>query len=124
MPERKIVLARYQDEYDRIPQLLGDGWILDNRIYKGSPMRLEAGIVYHLIKFSEGELVVMAREKEFEPQILSMKKVSYEEVDALIEQGYTVKDTYAKEVVLVKMGIKEKPATPQEQGATERDARN
>jgi len=108
LPERKIVLAKYQDEYNDVVKLLGEGWILDNRIYKGSPMRLEAGIVYHLIKFSEDELAAMAKKKDFEPQILSMKKVSYDEVDALIAQGYTVKDSYAKEVVMVKTGVKER----------------
>ena len=104
MPERKIVLAKYQDEYDDVVKLLGEGWIMDNRIYKGSPMRLEASIVYHLIKFAEEELAAMAKKKELEPQILSMKKVSYEEVDELIKQGYTVKDSYAKDVIMQKIG--------------------
>lgn len=122
MPERKIILAVTQANYDAVAELLSQGWILDTRMYNGRPMRLQAATVYHLIKFSDEELAAMAKEKELEPQILSVKRVSHDEVDALIEQGYTVKDTYAKDVVLVKTGVKEKTAAPQEQGATERDA--
>ena len=107
MPERKIIAAWTQKDYDRLVELLGDGWILDPNIYKATPMRIDYGIVYHLIKFSEDELAARAREIELEPQILSMVKVPYAEVDALLEQGYTVKDSYAKDVVLVKIGSKE-----------------
>ena len=108
MPERKIVQAITQRDYDQVVQLLGDGWILDTRIYDGRPMRLEAAIVYHLVKFSEEELAALAYEKLLEPQILSMVKVPYAEVDALLEQGYTVKDSYAKDVVMVKIGAPER----------------
>lgn len=108
MPERKIALAFNQKDYDEVVQLLADGWILDPQIYKATPMRLEASVVYHLVKFSEEELAARAKEKELEPQIQSMVKVPYAEVDALLEQGYTIKDSYAKDVVMVKTGAKEK----------------
>ena len=104
MPERKIVLAFNQKDYDEVVKLLADGWILDPNIYKATPMRLEAMVVYHLVKFSEEELAARAREKDLEPQIQSMVKVPYAEVDALLEQGYTIKDSYAKDVVMVKTG--------------------
>lgn len=108
MPERKIIRTVHQEHYDQVVQLLEGGWILDPSIYKATPMRLETGIVYHLIRYTEDELAALAREKELEPQIQSMVKVPYAEVDALLEQGYTVKDSYAKDVVLVKTGAPER----------------
>ncbi|MBA7646859.1 hypothetical protein ES703_54625 [subsurface metagenome] len=108
MPERKIVRAHYQEIYDQVVQLLDDGWILDPNIYKGAPMRLEEAIVYHLIKFSQDELAAKAKEKTLEPQIVDIKKVPHDEVEALVKQGYKVETIYAKDVVLVKTGILEK----------------
>jgi len=108
LPERKILRAHYQEIYDQVVQLLADGWILDPNIYKGVPMRLETGIVYHLIKYSEEELAARAREKELEPQIVDVKKVPHDEVEALVKQGYKVETIYAKDVVLVKTGVLER----------------
>jgi len=44
-----------------------------------------------------------------EPQIESIIKVSYEEADAKLKEGYEVKDTYAASVTLIKKAKEEKP---------------
>ncbi|GAI96063.1 unnamed protein product, partial [marine sediment metagenome] len=90
---------------DEIVTLLDQGWILDPNIYKGAPMRLEEAIIYHLIKFTPEELAAKAKEKQLEPQIVDVKKVPHEEVKDLVKQGFKVETLYAKDVVLVKMGV-------------------
>ena len=108
MPERKFVLAITQKDYDEVAQLLGQDWVLDNRISEGRPTRLDAGIVYHLVKFSEEELEILAREKEQEPQVQSVKKVPYDQVDEMLKKGYTIRDTYATHAIMVKTGAPER----------------
>jgi hypothetical protein len=108
MPERKIVLAKTQEDFGEVVKLVDQGWLLDSAMYEGRPLRLEDAVVYHLIKFSAEELAAMAKEAELEPEIISMVKVPYDKVDELLEKGYKVKDTYAKDVVLTKTGAKER----------------
>ena len=116
MPKRKIVFETFNT--DRIPDCdthtqigfqqlidsLNDDWVLDP-IFNSKPIRLENTIVYHLIKYSEEEEI---QRLQTGPKAVSIKKVPHNEADELLKQGYVLKDTYAKDVVLVKYEEKEK----------------
>lgn len=113
MPERKIIVVSPGDAFctEKVTQLLKakeDGWTLDPTMYcsggRGQPLRLENAVFYHLIKYTEEELEEIAKlqMEEHGPRVVSIRKVPHHEADDLLKQGYTLKDTYAKDVVLVK----------------------
>lgn len=104
MPETKIVMCTIQNNFNAVNSHMQNGWAINPYISGGKPLRLEHAVVYHLIKFSPEEIAGL-NQKE---QIVSVKSVDLNEVDALLEQGYVVKELYAKNAVLVKMGKKEK----------------
>lgn len=115
MPERQIFVLNVEvaDNYDanrvttrskQLCDLLADGWVLDQSMYQSAgrpqPLRLENSVVYHLAKYSKKELEKMV--KPTGPIVVSIKKVPHDEADALLKQGYILKENYAKDVVLVK----------------------
>jgi len=126
MPERKIIFETFST--DRVPDCdthtqigfqklidaLKDGWILDPTLYlsggRPQPMRLENAVIYHLIKYTNEELVAMAEEqKVFEQseidkklglKIIKIAKVPWEEVNDLLDKGYVIRQEWAKEALL------------------------
>jgi len=74
-----------------------DGYTIDPDL---KIVRLENAAIYHLVKYSEEEL--QAQEVEEEQRIMSIKSVNIEDADELLDQGYEVKDTYAKTVTVIK----------------------
>lgn len=102
---RLIHFCINQPNFNTVCDLFKEGWILDPSIYDGKPLRLENGVVYHLVKYEEGEAPV----EEAEARIESIKSVAINEADEWLAQGYEVKDTFAKTVTLVKLSeIEEK----------------
>lgn len=100
MVETKIMFCMDQNDFEIVNAELQKGWILNPNIYDGKPLRLEAAVVYHLAKYSEEELTELNQKEE----IVSVKSVDLNEVDDLLKEGYVVKELYAKNAVLVKMG--------------------
>jgi hypothetical protein len=109
LPEREFVIVRSDVAQSQTPvfetlnQFLTDGYILDP-MFNSKPIRLENAVIYHLIKYNQEELEALQAEQEVaEPEIVSVKSVSYEEVDALIAEGYKPRDFYAKNVIMIKI---------------------
>lgn len=100
MPERRVIVGDTETivEYANLVTALNDGWVLDP-LFNSKPIRLDNAVIYHLIKYAEGE---EPQEPET-PKVESVKSVGYEEVDDLIKQGYQPRDYYAKSVTLIKM---------------------
>ena len=92
-PKEAIVLEKLYD-------YLKKGYVLDPDIYSGKPVRFDQGVIYHLVKYEDDELPEEIEEKL--SRIVSIKNVLINEADALIEKGYVIKDTYAKNVTLIK----------------------
>jgi len=81
-----------------------DGWILAPDIYDGKPLRTENAIVYHLVKYEEGEEPV-AETEENDPIVMTVS-VSHDpdEQRKWVDEGYVIPDksfVYAKNAVMV-----------------------
>jgi len=124
--ERKIIFETFSA--DRVPDCdtytqigfqelidaLEDGWILDPTLYlsggRPQPMRLENAVIYHLIKYTPEELAVITEEqkvfeqveieKKLGPKVVKIAKVLWEEVNDLLEQGYVIRQEWAKDALL------------------------
>jgi len=98
--QRLIMFCMLQPDYNEVCDLFQEGWVLDPDIYDGRPLRLENGVVYHLVRYESGE--EPTEEAAVEPKILSIKSVPINEADDLLQQGYVLKDTFAKTVTLIR----------------------
>lgn len=80
--QRVTILAVDQEGFNNVTEALHDGWVLDPDIYDGRPIRLENSVVYHLIKYEEGEEPVEAEEPagKFDG-VVSVRSVPLNEVD-------------------------------------------
>ena len=100
--ETKIVFCEEQKDFDNVNVLLGGEWVL-NPVLKIA--RLDAAVVYHLVKYSEEELKA-GEEKEERFKIVSLKSVEINDADGMLAKGYEVLDSkdkvYAKTMILVK----------------------
>ena len=124
--ERKIIFETFAA--DRVPDCdthteigfqklidaFKDGWVLDPTLYvsggRPQPMRLENAIIYHLIKYTDEELVAMVKEQEdlerleFErkqgPRVIKIAKAPWDEVNDLLDKGYVIKQEWSKEALL------------------------
>jgi len=96
--ERKILLCNDQTHFSTVREILEEGWVLDPSIYDGKPMCLENAIVYHLVKYGEGE----EPSEIVEPLIESIKSIAINEADEFLAKGYEIKDAFAKTVTLIK----------------------
>jgi len=95
---RLILLCEDQEDFITARDRFKFGWILDPDIYGGRPLRLENAVVYHLIKYEEGE----EPQPETEGKIISIKSVPIAEADKLLKDHYEIADRYAKTVTLIK----------------------
>ena len=100
MVERKIMFCTLASDYGLVNEQMQKGWILNPEIYAGKPLRLDNAVVYHIVKYTEEEMVELNKKEE----IVSVKSVDLNDVDALLKEGYTVKELYAKNAVLIKKG--------------------
>jgi len=96
--KRKILLCNDQTHFSTVREILEEGWVLDPGVYDGKPMRLDNAIVYHLVKYVEGE----EPSEVVEPRVESIKSVAINEADEFLAEGYEIKDTFAKTVTLIK----------------------
>jgi len=96
----------FEEGLDALHGFLIDGFLIDGFVLdpEFKVVKLDALAIYHLIKYSEEELE--AQEVEEEQRIMSIKSVNIEDADELLSQGYTVKDTYAKTVTLIRREVK------------------
>jgi len=101
--ERRIWFCTDQPAFNEVNRLLEQGWVLDPDIYDGRPIRLENSVVYHLVKYEEGEEPVEAEGPagKFDG-VVSVRSVPLNEVDELLAEGYEVVELYAKTATLIK----------------------
>jgi len=123
VPERKVlvyaqtVLSAHltvPNVFEEINKLLSEGWRLDRTINGSGIIPLENSAIYHLIKYSADEIVLMEQEKQEKEKSFSLKaesmiSVPLADVDAKLKEGYEIipDKIYAKEAVLVKWPKKE-----------------
>jgi hypothetical protein len=100
--------------FEEINKLLSEGWRLDRTINGSGIIPLENSAIYHLIKYSADEIVLMEQEKQEKEKSFSLKaesmiSVPLADVDAKLKEGYEIipDKIYAKEAVLVKWPKKE-----------------
>lgn len=135
--QRKTFLATVNVTYTELDKLLADGWILDPWLNGGKPYRLDAAMVWPLIKFDsqeEKDAQVKARAEEEKrlgevaasvyPETEEQRKLGpLEDVCDVItveptqvaekyKQGYRVQEVYAKSVTMIRRAepAKEEPA--------------
>ena len=101
MEHRTIYLASIYEEnpITEINDLISEGFVLNPDF---GLVRFENSAVYHLVKYTDEELEALKGDEELDPEIASIRSVAINDADQLIEQGYTVKDTFAKTVTLIK----------------------
>ena len=88
-----------------------EGWLLDP-LFDSKPLRLEAAIVFPLVKYESEEEKPKAVEEvkagEFD-DVDDMKDVPNAEVSDLLKQGYQIQTIYQKNTILLKKKQKEEP---------------
>ena len=105
--ECQIIFAGTQECFNLVTEALFEGWKVHPDL---GVARLDNNVVYHLIKYDDGE----APQEEVQPEkygdVESIKSVDINDADEYLEQGYTIDATYAKTVTLIKR--KEASDTP------------
>lgn len=81
-------------------ELLHEGYVMDPSINSGVPLRTNDAIVYHLIKFDEGE---SAEQIDLDkPIVCEALKVEHGDVKTYFASGWRVKEMYSKNALIVK----------------------
>jgi len=104
--KRTIIVASDKNRFSDVNDHFKVGWILDPAIYDGRPLRLDNAVVYLLVKYTEEERE-QHEQQPIEDKVISIRNVPTNDADALIQQGYVIKDTYAKTVTLIKTKVKD-----------------
>ena len=98
--ERRIWFCTEQPAFNEVNRLLEQGWVLDPVL---GYIRIDIGVVYHLVKYEEGDEPVEAEEPAGKFNgVVSVRSVPLNEVDELLAEGYEVVELYAKTATLVK----------------------
>jgi hypothetical protein len=85
---------------DRLNGLLDIDYVLDPLFPK--PMATENARIYHLIKYDEDEAPTAEPDAGKFDDVTNIQSVPINDADALLAQGYTILDNYAKTVTLIK----------------------
>lgn len=81
-------------------ELLHEGYVMDPSINSGVPLRTNDAIVYHLIKYENGE---QPGELNLDkPIVCEALKVEHEDVKTYFDDGWRVKEMYSKNALIVK----------------------
>lgn len=99
---RIFKLCKEWKDFDRVSNLMDEDYVLDPDIYGGKPLRLENAVVYHLIKYGEGERPVESTEPTVETVVEVKIGNDPEVVKTWIGKGFRVKAFYSGKVQLVK----------------------
>lgn len=103
--KRIIYRAETEKDYLMVTSYFSEGYVLDPFLTDGKPYRLDSVTIWPLVFYeSDAEKPVVAVEEkkgEFE-DVIDVKDATFDKVEELIKQGYTVQSIYAKSTILVK----------------------
>ncbi len=103
--EQCINVCWTQTDFSAINELFEEGWVLNPNVNNGKPIKLDSGVVYHLVFYHKEDLELLRKNGNGKPKIVELHNVPIGEVNAWLKKGFEVEQTFAKTVTVVKREV-------------------